>query len=212
MPCNSLQSSRIAGLVRVSALVLVAFAMMAGTAPGLRGQTATAEERLPESVQVGPPAPETSANAPTVPAGAGLAFSDASLEMLQKSDAAASQRLRFDAGDRVFFSAGSAELGSRASVVLSRQARWLSAWNASVIIAGHADEGGSAENDERVALQRAETVRDRLREEGITPDRLRVLGLGRRDPIATCPEQECAVQNRRAVIHVMSVKTDGAQP
>ncbi|KUO57323.1 MAG: hypothetical protein APF80_13160 [Alphaproteobacteria bacterium BRH_c36] len=184
--------------------------MIAAAAPGLRGQTAAPEERLPESLQMGPPAPANSETGPV--SGPDLAFSDASLEMLQKSDATASQRLRFDVGDRVFFSAGSAELGSRARLVLSRQARWLSAWNASVIIAGHADEGSSVETDERVALQRAETVRDRLNEEGIAPDRLRVLGLGRRDPIANCPEQECAVQNRRAVIHVMSIKTDGSQP
>lgn len=127
-------------------------------------------------------------------------------EILSKTDAVASQRLRFDIGDRVFFSAGSAELGSRARFLLSRQARWLKAWNARIVIAGHADEGGNGEANQQVAWKRAEVVRDRLVEEGISPERVQILGLGRSKPVADCPEPACAVQNRRAVVHVMGVR------
>lgn len=155
---------------------------------------------------VGPPAPAAAgaslegAGAPTV-----------SPSILDTSDFAASQRLRFDVGDRVFFSPGSAELGSRARLVLSRQAHWLNAWNATIVIVGHADEGGAAGNDDRIALKRAEAVRDRLVEEGIPPDRVRVVGMGRRDPVADCREPVCGAQNRRAVVHVMNVRTGGVQ-
>ncbi len=153
-------------------------------------------------------------NAPAVGTGDGVVDLPAnahsvSPQALESSDAAATQRLRFDVGDRVFFAPGSAELGSRARLVLSRQAHWLNAWNASVVIAGHADEGGAVEVDEQVAMTRAQAVRNRLQEEGIAAERLQVLGLGRRDPIADCREPACSAQNRRVVVHVMSTKTGG---
>lgn len=124
-------------------------------------------------------------------------------DTLKSSDHDASQRLRFDIGDRVFFSAGSAKLGSRARLVLSRQAQWLKAWKASAVIAGHGDEGVNGEIDDRIGLERAEAVRERLVEEGVTPLRLDIVSMGRRDPVADCREPECAAQNRRAVLHIM---------
>ena len=77
------------------------------------------------------------------------------------------------------------------------------------MIAGHADEGGAGANDERVALRRAEAVRDRLLEEGIVAERLQILAMGRRDPIADCREPACGAQNRRVVVHVMTTDTRG---
>jgi len=131
-------------------------------------------------------------------------------EVLEISDPDASQRLRFEVGDRIFFPPGSAELGSRARILLARQARWLKAWKASAVIAGHGDEGGEPANDERISLERATVVRGRLLQEGIPADRLDIVSLGRRDPVADCSEPACAVQNRRVVIHVM--KTGMAGP
>lgn len=128
-------------------------------------------------------------------------------EVLDDFDAGASQRLRFEVGDRVFFAPGSAALGLRARLQLARQAVWLNAWQARSVIVGHADEGGSTENDERIALRRAEAVRDRLVEEGVPVERLQILALGRRERIAPCEAQACAAQNRRAVTFVLSAGT-----
>lgn len=192
-------------------MVLIGLAGVIAPISGLRAQSADRDHGLPDNTLIGPPAPAISGTGSALPAVGEALAGVVSPETLRKADAAASQRLRFDAGDRVFFSAGSADLGSRARVVLSRQAHWIASWQASVVIVGHADEGGAMDNDERVALQRAEAVRIRLSEEGIPLERIQVLGMGGREPIADCPEPECAVQNRRAVIHVMSIKTDGGQ-
>ncbi|MDX2307462.1 MAG: OmpA family protein [Hyphomicrobium sp.] len=106
-----------------------------------------------------------------------------------------------EAGDRVFFSPGSAELGQRARVVLQAQARWLKR-NAALyaVVEGHADDQG-LNRDEAVKLSqaRADAVIDRLVEEGIPRQRLAPSAWGRDLPVATCSSSECAAQNRRAV-------------
>lgn len=105
------------------------------------------------------------------------------------------------AGDRVFFGSGSAELGQRARIVLAAQARWLARHGDVVaVIEGHADDGAlpdaqSAELSERRAL----AVRDRLVAEGVAPIRLIINSAGRSQPIAKCPGSDCAAQNRRVV-------------
>ena len=106
-----------------------------------------------------------------------------------------------DAGDRVFFSAGSADLGSRARSVLAAQARWLKRRSdVSVTIEGHADDSPlSQEQQANLAEGRAEAVRKRLIEEGIAPGRLRVAAFGRDRRIASCDTPACSAQNRRVV-------------
>src|SRR5262249_14090752 len=50
-------------------------------------------------------------------------------------------KLRGEAGDRVFFSAGSTELGTRARMALAAQAQWLVRWREfEAAVEGHADE------------------------------------------------------------------------
>lgn len=109
-------------------------------------------------------------------------------------------KLREQAGDRVFFSAGSAELGSRARTALAAQARWLKTWHEfEAAIEGHADEPGTEEENFKLSMQRAEAVRQRLVEEGVEPARLAIVASGRTQPIATCGSGDCRAQNRRAV-------------
>ena len=105
-----------------------------------------------------------------------------------------------EVGDRIFFVAGSAELGSRAPAGLGAQAAWMRKQSqVDAVIEGHADDPGSADENRAVALARAEAVRQRLIEEGIAPDRLRISVLGRGRRIADCEGTECATHNRRAV-------------
>lgn len=105
------------------------------------------------------------------------------------------------AGDRVFFGSGSAELGQRARIVLAAQARWLARHrDVMAIIGGHADDGALAEaQNAELSERRAAAVRDRLLAEGVAPWRLIIAGAGRSQPIANCPGSDCAAQNRRAV-------------
>lgn len=115
-----------------------------------------------------------------------------------------------DAGDRIFFAEGSAEIGLRARIVLAAQARWLASRpELNAVIEGHADERGMPP-DKQTALsnERASVVRDRLIEEGIAETRLAIAGQGRLQPISDCPKTECAVQNRRVVTVLKSHARD----
>ncbi len=105
------------------------------------------------------------------------------------------------AGDRVFFSARSAELGARARTVLAAQARWLKRHpQLSAVIEGHADDETLSDEDlDRLSAERAQAVYDRLIEEGLAPSRLAIAPFGRAKPVAVCASALCATQNRRAV-------------
>jgi len=87
-------------------------------------------------------------------------------------------------GDRVFFSEGSAELGSRARTALEAQAAWLKR-NAAVpvTIEGHADDAGAINHNLEVSRRRAESVRRRLIESGVAPERIHTLAYGRERPL-----------------------------
>jgi peptidoglycan-associated lipoprotein len=103
-------------------------------------------------------------------------------------------------GDRVFFSEGSAELGSRARAALEAQAAWLKR-NASlpVMIEGHADDAGAEAHNFEVSRRRAEAVRRRLIESGVAPERIFLQAYGRQRLIAECTAAGCSAQNRRVV-------------
>jgi peptidoglycan-associated lipoprotein len=117
-------------------------------------------------------------------------------------------KMRREAGDRVFFSAGSAELGSRARSALSAQAEWLMRWHEfEAAIEGHADEPGTDQENIVLSQQRAEAVRQRLIDEGVEPSRLAVVPLGRSVRVATCADTDCRAQNRRAITLVFASGT-----
>lgn len=106
-----------------------------------------------------------------------------------------------DAGDRVFFSAGTDDLGARARGVLAAQARWLRTHpDVDVSVVGHADDAPlSGEQQASLAQRRAESVRERLITEGIDERRIFVTSVGRDERVAECDRPECTAQNRRAV-------------
>jgi len=125
-----------------------------------------------------------------------------------RRNASIQSKLRIEAGDRVFFSPGSAELGSRARTALAAQAQWLTRWHEfEAAIEGHADEPGTEQENIVLSEQRAEAVRDRLIQEGVEPSRLAVVPLGRSIPVATCADTDCRAQNRRAVTLVFATGT-----
>jgi peptidoglycan-associated lipoprotein len=112
-----------------------------------------------------------------------------------RRNSAAIEDFRAKAGDRVFFSAGSAELGGRARSVLQAQARWLNHH----VAEGHADDPGDSEANAEIARRRAAAVRDRLIEEGVAAERVVIIVRGNTDRVAECATTACAAQNRRVV-------------
>ena len=117
-----------------------------------------------------------------------------------RRNASIQAKLRVEAGDRIFFAPGSAELGSRARVALAAQAQWLIRWREfETAIEGHADEPGTEEENISLSVQRAEAVRQRLIAEGVEPGRIAIVPMGRAVRLATCADVDCRAQNRRAV-------------
>jgi len=113
-------------------------------------------------------------------------------------------------GDRVFFSAGSAELGSRGRRALQAQAAWLARHPVvRVTVEGHADDPGGG--DDQLSALRAATVRQGLVDAGVSPERIRTVAYGRRHLIAACSDPLCGPQNRRAVT-VVGWPTAAAEP
>ncbi len=117
-----------------------------------------------------------------------------------------------DAGDRVFFSAGSADLGVRARGVIQAQARFLMRYpNLYAVVEGHADDGTVSDAETlRISEERAAVVRDRLVAEGVDARRLVAYGRGRDERVSDCPAPECLAQNRRAVTVLLSRRVEAA--
>lgn len=117
------------------------------------------------------------------------------------------EAFRSGVGDRVFFAAGSADIGTRAREALSAQARWLLGHtDVPVTVEGHADDPGGASENRVLAVRRAEAVRLRLIEEGVPPERIRLAAHGSDRRVALCAEAVCSAQNRGAI----TVIGDGA--
>jgi peptidoglycan-associated lipoprotein len=103
-------------------------------------------------------------------------------------------------GDRVFFEEDQSDLTAQSQATLGRQAQWLRAYpRYSVTIEGHADERGTREYNIALGARRAQAVRDYLMSQGIAGNRMRTISYGKERPVATCNDNSCWSQNRRAV-------------
>ncbi len=163
-----------------------------------------AESATPEAATAAPVASRT-ALAPPAAAAPGRS---AAWEQELRRNASIQAKLRGEAGDRIFFSAGSVELGTRARMALAAQAQWLIRWHEfEAAVEGHADEPGTDEENLTLSRQRAEAVRQRLIEEGVEASRVAVVAAGRTLRVATCTSPDCSSQNRRAVTLVFASGT-----
>jgi peptidoglycan-associated lipoprotein len=109
--------------------------------------------------------------------------------------------------DRVLFAVDQTTLSPEAIGILNAQVGWLKQ-NASapVLIEGHADERGTGEYNMALGSSRASAVRNYMVSQGIPDSRISIITYGRERPVATCDNESCWSQNRRAV----TVVTGGA--
>ncbi|WP_424933668.1 peptidoglycan-associated lipoprotein Pal [Amaricoccus macauensis] len=109
--------------------------------------------------------------------------------------------------DRVLFSVDQSTLSAEAIGILNQQISWLRQNpGAPILIEGHADERGTGEYNMALGASRASAVRNYMVTQGIADSRISIITYGRERPVATCAQDSCWAQNRRAV----TVVTGGA--
>lgn len=98
----------------------------------------------------------------------------------------------------VLFLSGSDQLTKESLEILDEVVATLTYYpEVEVEIQGHTDSTGSAKRNDELSLQRAQSVRKYLVEQGIPETRISVKGFGSRQPIATNNTPEGRAQNRR---------------
>jgi len=71
-----------------------------------------------------------------------------------------------------------------------------------VIVVGHTDSTGPADFNQGLSERRANTVATSLRNGGVSPSRVRAIGVGENEPIATNQTEEGRAMNRRVDIKI----------
>ena len=66
-----------------------------------------------------------------------------------------------------------------------------------IVITGHTDEVGTQESNQKLSLERAQTVKNWLVERGIASNRMRTVGRGQNEPSASNGTEEGRAENRR---------------
>jgi outer membrane protein OmpA-like peptidoglycan-associated protein len=136
---------------------------------------------------------------------AATAMSAKSAEELQRQidelEAKATERgLVLTLGD-VLFATGSADLQGGSNRNLEKLVDFLNTYpDRDVLIEGHTDNVGSAQFNQTLSLQRAESVRRYLTDHGVQDRRLTVSGLGLERPVAGNETAMGRQQNRRVEV------------
>lgn len=99
------------------------------------------------------------------------------------------------------FELGGDKLTADSEPVLERLRAALAATpSADLVVIGHTDRRGSLEANDRLSLQRAQAVRDRLVAAGAAPERVSVAGRGEREPAVATEDEVPEPRNRRVEI------------
>ena len=107
--------------------------------------------------------------------------------------------------EQVHFALDSDEILPSSDRLLEQVARTLNGHPEilQVEIQGHTDDQGTPEHNLDLSARRAISVRDRLVEQGVNPERLTSHGYGMTRPIAAGTSEEARAQNRRVEFHIL---------
>lgn len=111
--------------------------------------------------------------------------------------------IRLVLGDAILFNTGSYALSATAQAALSRVAYNLKQFpDTDVTVIGYTDNTGSESLNDRLSLERAESVVNDLEGLGIPASRLKAVGRGWNDPIASNSTAAGRAQNRRVELYI----------
>ncbi|MFO0444129.1 MAG: OmpA family protein, partial [Betaproteobacteria bacterium] len=107
-----------------------------------------------------------------------------------------------------FFATGSSALNAESQAKLADLVDKTKAVNLEVIIAvGHTDITGSAALNQRLSVQRAESVKKFLVGKGVEANRVYTEGKGAANPVADNKTAEGRAKNRRVEVEVVGTRT-----
>ncbi len=106
-------------------------------------------------------------------------------------------------GDAILFQTGKANLSQAADAALSRVAYNLKQFpDTDVTVVGFTDNTGSVQLNKNLSEQRAESVVKYLESQGVPASRLKAVGMGEDNPIASNATAAGRAQNRRVEIYI----------
>lgn len=103
----------------------------------------------------------------------------------------------------VLFEAGGNELSALARGRLDTVAQALAAYDdRNIVVEGHTDDRGSDSTNQQLSQKRADAVRQYLESRGVSAERMRSIGRGESEPIASNDSPEGRANNRRVEVIV----------
>ena len=134
------------------------------------------------------------------------AINDIKVQMVKDSNNL--DAIKLVLGDAILFPTGSYTLTQLADATLSRVAYNLKQFpDTDVTVVGFTDNTGSEELNQTLSLERAQSVVNYLEQLGVSSARLKAIGRGWNDPIASNATPEGRAQNRRVEIYITANKT-----
>lgn len=118
-------------------------------------------------------------------------------------------RLKVNVPSDISFATGSAALRPDLTAVLAKFAEGLDG-SMQVQVVGHTDSTGSAEHNQTLSVNRADSVRDFLVGKGVSSARVHIEGRGENQPIADNASADGRAKNRRVEIFLREPEKQGS--
>ena len=107
--------------------------------------------------------------------------------------------------NNVFFDSGKSTLRAESNHELNQLAEYMNIKKTLVIeIAGHTDNVGAADANQKLSEERADAVKQYLAKKGIDPSRVTAKGYGDTQPVADNGTAGGRQKNRRTEVHIIS--------
>lgn len=133
--------------------------------------------------------------------------SDSALIVQKVKDSNDLTALKLVMGNSVLFNTNSYTLSPAADATLSHIAYNLQQYpETDITVVGYTDNTGTQAINDRLSLERAQSVVNYLESQGIAPSRLKAIGDGWNDPIASNATPAGRAQNRRVEIYITASK------